>query len=165
MHSQLRTLQFETLDFARVRTFYRRNRSWIAGVGVNGGGRSPDSPRCCFPVDAGTPSIDRHSGRWHGRNIAKWPGKAAGGVRLGKCNALSAPGRRAGESPCPPSSHIGRHWTIGRRRGRMGAQNSTPVKMQTWGTTAQTSDVAVPYHLDTTLFFVSQRPYAGHGHS
>jgi len=129
------------------------------------GGRSPDSPRCCFPVDAGTPSIDRHSGRWHGRNIAKRPGKAAGGVRLGKCNALSAPGRRAGESPCPPSSHIGRHWTIGRRRGRMGTQNSTPVKMQTWGTTAQTSDAAVPYHLDTTLFFVSQRQYAGHGRS
>ena len=37
MHSQLRTLQLETLDFARVRTFYRCDRSWIAGVGVNGG--------------------------------------------------------------------------------------------------------------------------------
>jgi len=31
MHSQLR---LQTLDFARVRTFYRRDWSWIASVGM-----------------------------------------------------------------------------------------------------------------------------------
>jgi len=42
-HSQVESCNYwvslETLDFARVCTFYRRNQSWIAGEG----GR----PRCC----------------------------------------------------------------------------------------------------------------------
>jgi len=52
-------------------------------------------------------SIDRHSGRWHARNVAKRPG-GTGGVRPGKRNGRSTPGRWAGESPCPPT--LLPHW-------------------------------------------------------
>jgi len=45
MHSQLHTLRFETLDFARVRTFYRRDWSWIEGMCAKGG--SPAGSRRC----------------------------------------------------------------------------------------------------------------------
>ena len=72
MHSQLCTLQFETLNFAWLRTFYRHDRSWITSVGVKGGDRRP--AREAVPAHTGTPSIDRHSGRWHTRNVAKQPG-------------------------------------------------------------------------------------------
>jgi len=54
-HSRVST---ESLDFARVRTFYRRDLSWIAGVGgVEGAiaGRSLTP----FTADAGTPSRDK----------------------------------------------------------------------------------------------------------
>ena len=79
-------------------------------------------PPILFPADAGTPSIDRHSGRWCAQNVAKWPREGAtGGARPGKHNGRSAPGRRAGKLPPAP---VKCRWTIGRRRGRMGTQNS-----------------------------------------
>ena len=48
-------VSIESLDFARVRTFYRRDRSWIAGVEGAIAGRSLTP----FPADAGTPSRDK----------------------------------------------------------------------------------------------------------
>jgi len=74
-----------------------------------------------FPADAGTPSIDRHSGQWHAWNVTKWPGQeATGGARPGKRNGRSAPGQWAGESPPTP---IGHRWTNSWRRGQMGTWN------------------------------------------
>jgi len=69
----------------------------------SGGGTIAGRSPTMFLADAGTPSIHRHRGQWHARNIAKWPGEVAtGGARLDKCNGRSAPERWAGESPCPP---------------------------------------------------------------
>ena len=98
-------------------------------------------PPILFPADA--PSIDRHSGRWCAQNVAKRPREGAtGGARPGKHNGRSAPGRWAGKSPPAP---VRCHWTIGRRRGRMGTQNGgqwlglrhrgAPVETQTWSVT------------------------------
>ena len=64
-------------------------------------------PPTLFPADAGTPSIDRHSGWWRAINTAERPGKGATRwARQGKSKHRSAPGRRAGESP-PPSDSTG----------------------------------------------------------
>jgi len=98
-----------------------------------------------FPAHARTPSIDRHSGQWRTQNVAKRPGEGpTEGAWPGMRNGRSAPGRRAGASPCP-LPHVGRLWTTSRRRGRTGTQNgvqqlglrrhSTPVKMQMWRAT------------------------------
>jgi len=58
--------------FLRVRTFYRRDQSWIASVSKMGGAIAGRSPTL-FPADAGTPSIDRHRRRT--RNFAKRRGR------------------------------------------------------------------------------------------
>ena len=47
------------LDFARVRTFYQRDRSWITGVGARGGGGRRPVPdtvpgQCGDPIDRST---------------------------------------------------------------------------------------------------------------
>jgi len=117
----------------------------VGGVKQGGAiaGRSPKP----FPADAGTPSIDRHSGQWHARNAAKRPGEGLQGdwgAQPGKRNGRSAPGRQAGESPPTPRQMP---WTISRRQGRMGVQNGgqrpglwrrgTRVKMQTCSATGR----------------------------
>ena len=120
-HSRVESRNFrvsiETLDFARVRTFYQRDRCGMASGGARGGNYRlvPDSVpgRCGDPIDWS----DRHSKRWCTRNVAKRP---AGGVWLGKCSGRSASGQWAGESPPAP---VGCRWTVGRRRGQIGAQN------------------------------------------
>ena len=139
-------VSIETLDFARVQcTVYWRERSWIACGGARGGGGDRRPVPMLFPADAGTLSIDQHSRLWRTRNVAKRL-EATGGARPGTCNGRSARGRRAGESPCRPSSlPVGRRWTIGRRCRRMGKQDGgqrpdlrrsgAPVKKQTCSAT------------------------------
>ena len=89
------------LDFARVRTFYRCERSWIASGGAKGKGAITGRPPTLFPADAGTPSIDRHNRRWHTQN-----GQGKG--LQGKCDRGSAMADRAtgGESPCLPPARM-----------------------------------------------------------
>ena len=94
--------------------------------------------------------IHRHSGWWHARNVA------TGGARPMKRNGRSARSRRDGKWPPLPPSPIGRRWTIGRRRGRMGAQNGgqrpglqrrgTPVKTQAWSATGGRVHWPAPRH-------------------
>ena len=80
LHSQVKSrnsrASVETLDFAQVCTFFRRDRSWIASGGTKGGAIAGWYPML-FPADAGTPSIDRHGRRLHARNVTKRPGEGA----------------------------------------------------------------------------------------
>jgi len=90
-------VSMKTFDFARGRTFYRRDRSWIASRGAKGGG----DRWLVLDAVAGTPSPladDRHSGRWCTRNIAKRSGGGYGGARMRKSNGYrpqdDGPGNR-----------------------------------------------------------------------
>ena len=115
------------LDFARVHTFYRRDRSWNAGVGTKEGGDRRPVPdtvpgQCRDTIDPST---------WR-------PGEGASqGVRPGKCNGQSAPGRWAGKSPRPPSDAAGQTvdvtggW-VRKTAGSGRVCHGTPVKTQTW---------------------------------
>jgi len=62
LHSRVKSrnsrASVETLDFAQVCTFFRRDRSWIASGGTKGGGAIAGWYPMLFPADAGTPSID-----------------------------------------------------------------------------------------------------------
>ena len=68
-------------------------------------------------------TIGRHREQWRAPNIRVvargW--QQRGGGRKAERDGRSAPGRRAGESPAL-SFPVGRRWTIGRRRRRMGAK-------------------------------------------
>jgi len=44
-------------------------------AGCEGGGAIASRWPTLFPADAGTPSIDRHSGQWRARNVAKQLGR------------------------------------------------------------------------------------------
>jgi len=98
---------------AQVRTFYRRDRSCI-DCGGAGGGAIDGRSLTPFPGDAGTPSIDRHSGQWRARNVAKRPWEGA---------------TMETQWPIGPwmvdrgiAAHPVRcRWTISSRRGMMGA--------------------------------------------
>ena len=73
-----------------------------------------------FPAADGTPSApadDQHSRQWCAQNGR---GRVHGSA-TGEVQRPSAPGRLAGESPPPPRRTP--RWTIGRRRGGMGAWN------------------------------------------
>ena len=65
----------ETVNFARVRTFYRRHQSGIADGDAKAGGQSPASPwRWSRPMPGPhtrLQMINRHSGWWCARNVAK----------------------------------------------------------------------------------------------
>ena len=102
----------ETLDFDQVPVPYTSVIVVGLPAGVRGGGAIAGQSPTLFRADAGTPSIDRHSGQWRTQNVTKQPGEGAtGGARPGKRNGRSA--------------HVGRRWTIAisRTRGQMGAQN------------------------------------------
>jgi len=61
-----------------------------------------------FPADVGTPSIDRHSGQRHARNVAKWPGE--GGYTestTGEVQWPSAPYDGSGNHRPPPLDTAG----------------------------------------------------------
>jgi len=72
-----------------------------------------------FPADVGTQSIDLIDIASGGAPEMSQNGRR-GEVRLGKCSGRSASGQWAGESPPAP---VGCRWTVGRRRGQIGAQN------------------------------------------
>jgi len=74
-------------------------------------------PPMLFPADARTQLIDRRSGRWRARNVAKRPGEGVDD--------------RQGNHHPTPFSPVRCCWTVSRRRERMDAQNSA-VKIQTW---------------------------------
>jgi len=72
-----------------------------------------------FPADVGTKSIDLIDIASGGAPEMSQNGRR-GEVRLGKCSGRSASGQWAGESSPAP---VGCRWTVGRRRGQIGAQN------------------------------------------
>jgi len=115
-HSRIKScnsrVSVETLDFARERTFCS-----MIGVGSlvgAQGGAIAGRSLTVFLAHAGTPSIDRHSG-------GGTPKTARGGY------GGARPGKRNGHWPRMTSRGIaGCCWTVGRRRGRMGAQSVGP---------------------------------------
>jgi len=102
-HSQV---SIQTLDFARIRTFYWRDLSWIAGVGVRGG-RLPAGPRRhSWPMWGPHRSIDI-AGSGAPETSQNGRGRGLQGARPGKCNGRSAPRWRTGNR-CPPPSDAAR---------------------------------------------------------
>ena len=87
----------ETLDFDQVPVPYTSVIVVGSLAGVRGGGAIAGQSPTLFRADAGTPSIDRHSGQWRTQNVTKQPGEGATeGARLGKRNGRSAHvGRRS----------------------------------------------------------------------
>jgi len=80
------------------------------------GNRRPDPAP--FPANDGTPSLpadDRHSGRWRDQNCR---GRVRGERDRGTVMAISP--RTTGRGITAPPSPLGCHWTIGRRRRRIG---------------------------------------------
>jgi len=110
-------VSIETLDFARVRTFYQRDRCGMASGGARGA--IAGWSLTLFPADVGTQSIDLIDIASGGAPEMSQNGRR-GEVRLGKCSGRSASGQWAGESSPAP---VGCRWTVGRRRGQIGAQN------------------------------------------
>jgi len=126
LHSRVENCSFQisiqTLDFAGVRIFYWHDRSWIASRGAEGGrGAIAGWSLMLFLADDGTPSIDQYRRRWRARNGGKWLGERATGSATPTREAQWPIGSRMVGRGIAVPSPIGHCWTIGRRRGQMGA--------------------------------------------
>jgi len=113
-------VSIQTLDFTRVHTFYRHDRSWIAGRDAKGGGgRSPAGPQRCYQMMLGPHrSIDIAGG-----DAPKTSQNGRGGLQgstTGEAQWMIGPrttDRGIAVPHLPPP--VRRRWTIGRRRGRI----------------------------------------------
>ena len=135
---------------------------WV-GSHKRGGGWSQAGPRQMFLADAGTPSIDRHSGRWHTWNVAKRQGDGAtGGSVTREAQWLIGPGQHAKESlnQPPPSDNWSTSREDGRAKRRAVARSpapwhtyqnadverdgvtQSPTRCRVWETTGPPSDAA-----------------------
>jgi len=120
-HSRVKSrnsrVSIETLDFARVRTFCQHDRSWIASGGRKVGGAIASQSPALFSIVAGTQVVRPKHRKTAGGGGYK--GSATGEAQwpIG----LWTMGR--GIASCARQMPLGCHWTIGRRRGRIGTQN------------------------------------------
>jgi len=123
----------ETVNFAWVRTFYRRHQSGIADGDAKAGGQSPASPwRWSRPMPGPhtrLQMINRHSGWWCARNavvarnVAKRPGEETQGERnQGSATTDRPPDDGLGNRSLP-HPHVGCSRPISRHRMQMRSWN------------------------------------------
>ena len=101
---------------------------------ARGRGRLPAGPQCCSWLMG---LVDRHSGRWRTRNVAKWPGGLQGERDRGSARPIG-PQTTGREITVPLVRH---RWTTRCCGGRIGTQNRgqqpglgavAQLKMQMW---------------------------------
>jgi len=126
-------VSIETLNSARVCTFYQRDRSWITGVGARGGGRRPVPDT--VPGQCGDP-IDRST--YRAVVCPKHRKTAVGGGDQGSAMADRPPDGGLGNRRPPPLDAAGQLVDVAggwaRETACSGWVSGAPVKTQTCST-------------------------------
>ena len=98
-------------------TFYQHDRSQITSGGMKGGAIAGRC-RCWSGPHCHLRTIDRHSGQWRARDVAKQPVEGYVERATGEAQWPISPGRQTGESPLP-------RWTVNRAVASLDYRKST----------------------------------------